>query len=110
MKIQVICETCSSIGEFIPHRNHEAVGIQSNYRQFRVGLSWQNEVIENVQQEFVEKLGRAATDTDRKKILEDGLSDNAYAETVDFYLSFTSRGCGDRITLNDFQLTDLIGF
>lgn len=106
MKIQIICESCSSIAEFIPTKNKEEVGIRTIGHQFRVGVNWKNEVIENAQKEFIEELSKATSNEERKEILEDGLPNNAFAETIDFNLSFTCRGCGDRISLNDFQLID----
>jgi hypothetical protein len=107
MKIQVICENCSSIAEFIPKRKEE-VGIRTINKQFRIGVNWKGEVIENVQEGFLKAVGKAASDEERKEIIEEGLSENAFTELVDFDLSFTCRGCGDRITLNDFQLIDHI--
>lgn len=110
MKIQIICEECKTIGEFIPNKSNGEVGIQTSAPNFRVGVSWTNEVIENVQDDFIEDLEKATSYEERKEILEDGITENAFAETIDFELSFTCRGCGDRITLNDFQLSDLVGF
>ena len=110
MKLQIICENCNTIEEYIPRRQNTEVGIRTVNQNFFVGVSWKNEVIESFQENFIEKLGEASSNEERKEILEDGISENAFAETVDFELSFTCRGCGDRITLNDFQLSDLIGF
>ncbi|MDN7242764.1 hypothetical protein QWY14_13200 [Planococcus sp. N028] len=110
MRIQIICEKCSSIAEFLPPRTGEEVGIQTVNKNFRVGVNWKNEVIENVQEEFVKELSEVATNEERKELLEAKLTENAFAETIDFELSFTCVGCGDRITLNDFQLSDFIGF
>ena len=110
MKIQIICENCHTIAEFIPHGKDKEVGIRTVNQNFLVGLSWKNEVIENFQEDFIDKLGKAASNKERKEILEDDITENAFAETIDFELSFTCRGCGDWITLNDFQLSDFIGF
>ncbi|MGL3067078.1 MULTISPECIES: hypothetical protein [Planococcus] len=110
MKIQIICENCSTIAELLPQSKDADVGIRTVNQKFLVGVSWKNEVIENFQEDFIDKLGKATSNEERKEILEDGITKNTFAETVDFELSFTCRGCGDRITLNDFQLIDLIGF
>lgn len=110
MKIQVICEDCRTIGELVSPRKNGEAGIHSIAKSFRVGVSWKNEVIENFQEEFISELGKATSNEERKEILEDGISENAFAETIDFELSFTCKGCGNRITLNDFHLIDLIGF
>lgn len=110
MKIQIICENCSTIAELLPRSKDAEVGIRTVNQTFFAGVSWKNEVIENFQEEFIDKLGKAISNEERKEILEDGISRNTLAETVDFELSFTCRGCGDRITLNDFQLIDFIGF
>lgn len=110
MKIQIICENCSTIAELLPRSKDADVGIRTVNQKFLVGVSWKNEVIENFQEDFIDKLGKATSNEERKEILETGIARNTFAETVDFELSFTCRGCGDRITLNDFQLIDLIGF
>ena len=110
MKIQIICENCHKIAEFIPRKKDAEVGIRTINQEFLIGVSWKNEVIENFQKDFINTLGKAASNEERKEILEDGITENAFAETIDFELSFTCRGCGDRITLNDFQLIDLISF
>lgn len=110
MKIQIICENCSTVAEFLPRSKDGEVGIRTVNPEFFVGVSWKNEVIENFQEDFINKLGKAISKEERKEILEDGITSNTIAETVDFELSFTCRGCGDRITLNDFQLIDYIGF
>lgn len=110
MKIQVICEDCNSIAEFIPRRKKERVGIRTINKNFRVGVNWKSDVIDRIQMDFVEALGMAASDEERRAILEEGIPRNAFAEPVDFDVSFTCRGCGNRITLNDFQLIDYIGF
>lgn len=110
IKIQVICEECKAIGEFISPRKNGEVGIHSIIQSFWVGVSWKSEVVENFQEEFISELGKATSNEERKEILEDGITENAFAETIDFELSFTCKGCGNRITLNDFHLIDLIGF
>ncbi|MBD8015347.1 hypothetical protein [Planococcus wigleyi] len=110
MKIQVICEDCESIEEFDSPKKDGEVGIHSIEQSFRVGVSWKNEVIENFQDEFIDKIGKAKSNKERRRILEDGITENAFSETIDFELSFTCRGCGNRIILNDFHLLDLMGF
>lgn len=110
MKIQIICEECKAIEEFISPRKNGEVGIRTIAQKFPVGVSWKNEVIENFQEEFISELGKAASNEERKEVLENGIAENTFAETIDFELSFTCKSCGDRIILNDFQLTDLIGF
>ncbi len=110
MDVQVICEECQSIGKFQSSAIDGEVGIHSISSHFQVGVSWKSEVIENIQEELLNKLGEATTNHQRKELLEEELAANAYAETVDFELSFTCRGCGNRITLNDFHLIDMLGF
>ncbi|ALS78703.1 hypothetical protein ACQKDD_13665 [Planococcus kocurii] len=110
MEIHVICDDCKITGKFSSPQKNGEVGIHSITTGFQVGVSWKSEVIENFQEAFIRQLGKATTDAQRKEILEDGISENAFSETIDFELCFTCRGCGNRITLNDFQLIDLIGF
>ncbi|AIY05470.1 hypothetical protein Plano_1505 [Planococcus sp. PAMC 21323] len=110
MDIQIICEECETIGKFRSPGQNGEISIHSNSQSFQVGVSWKSQVIENIQDDLVSKLGKAITDKERKELLEAELDRNAYAETIDFELSFTCKGCGNRITLNDFQLIDLIGF
>lgn len=110
MKIQVICDDCKTIEEFTSPRKNGEVGIHSIAQNFRVGVSWKNEVVENFQEEFIDELGKAMSNKERRELLEDKITENAFSETIDFELSFTCRRCGNRITLNDFQLIDLMGF
>lgn len=110
MKIQVICEDCKVKEEFNSTRKNGEVGIHSIAQNFRVGVSWQNQVIENFQEEFIDELGKATTNKERRELLEDRITENAFSETIDFELSFTCRGCGNRLTLTDFRLIDLMGF
>ncbi len=110
MEVQVICEECQAIGKFRSSGLNGEVGIHSISQSFQVGVSWKSEVIEHIQDDLIQKLGKATTDTERKELLEEELAANAYTETIDFELSFTCRGCGNRITLNDFHLIDLLGF
>ncbi|QDY46937.1 hypothetical protein HF394_19955 (plasmid) [Planococcus glaciei] len=110
MKIQIICEACKVIDELTPSKRNGEVGIHSVEKNFRIGVSWKNEVIENFQEEFINELGKATSNKERRELLEDQITENAFSETIDFELSFTCKGCGNRITLNDFHLIDLIGF
>ena len=110
MKIQVTCEDCKALEEFTSPKKNGEVGIHSIEQNFRAGVSWKNKVIENFQEEFIEELGKAKSNKERRELLEDGITENAFSETIDFEMSFTCKGCGNRITLNDFQLIDLIGF
>ncbi|ANU10717.1 hypothetical protein A1A1_09666 [Planococcus antarcticus DSM 14505] len=110
MEIHVICKDCKTIGAFKSSKKNGEVGIHSISQSFRIGLSWKNEVIENFQEEFVSKLGKATSNKERRDILEEEISENAFSETIDFEMSFTCIGCGNRITFNDFQLIDLLRF
>lgn len=92
IKIQLICEDCKSIGEFVSPRKNGEVGIHSIVQSFRVGVSWKNKVIENFQEEFISELGKATSNEERKEIVEDGITENAFSETFDFELSFTCKG------------------
>ncbi|ANU23264.1 hypothetical protein [Planococcus donghaensis] len=110
MDVQIMCKECGTTDKFQSPGENGEVGIHSISQSFQVGVSWKSQVIEHIQDELVNKLGKATTDKERKEILEEELAANAYAETIDFELSFTCKGCGNRITLNDFQLIDLLGF
>lgn len=110
MNIHITCENCGITAEFSPEKNEEIVKVRKINSHFLVGVNWKNEVIENIQKEFVEELGQATSNEERKEILENRLTKNAFAETIDFEVSFTCRNCGDRLTLNEFPLIDIIGF
>ncbi|WKA53441.1 hypothetical protein [Planococcus shixiaomingii] len=102
MKIQIICETCNKIAELIPQTNTEEVSIYSINKNFIVGVDWENEIKDNFQEGFIADLSFANSIETTKQVLFQDLTENIYAETSDFDLCFTCKGCGEQIILNDF--------
>lgn len=92
--------------EIYPSAERLEIGIRSINKPFLVGVSWKNKLIEIVQEEILNELSKAPLNEERKEIPKNKLPANGFAETIDFNLAFTCRGCGDRLTLNDFQLSD----
>lgn len=104
MKIQVICERCSKIAKFIPKDKKGEVSIHSINKSFSVGVDWDNEILDNFQEDFIADLSQATSKDATKQVLFEDLTKNVYADTSDFDLCFTCKGCGEQIILNDFAL------
>lgn len=45
-----------------------------------------------VKEGFVDELGKAKSNKERRELLEDGIMENAFSETIDFELSFSCKG------------------
>lgn len=105
MKIQVICESCSKIAELVPASRENEVNINSIHNDFIIGVDWDNEIKENWNEDFIVDLSETNSSNDIKQILYSDLTKNIYAETSDFDLCFTCRGCGEQIILNQFLLS-----
>lgn len=105
MKILLVCDNCNQIAEFQPEHDMYEVSIQSVIKKFLVGLDWDNEIKDNMNEDFLTDLTESASVERTTEILVNDISRNIYADTSDFDICFTCRGCGDQIILNDFQLT-----
>lgn len=104
MKIQVICEHCNKIAELIPTKKENEVNINSINNAFIVGVDWDNEIKENWNDDFITALRATNSNDETKQVLYNDLTKNVYAETSDFDLCFTCRGCGEQVVLNQFLL------
>lgn len=105
MKIQVICESCSKIAEFIPKDKAGEVSIHSINTSFNVGVDWDSEILHNFQEDFIADLSQATSQAATKQVLFQDLTKNIYTETSDFDLCFTCKGCGEQIILNHFLVS-----
>lgn len=104
MKIQIICEKCKKIAEYIPKHEMYEVDVHSIKDSFIAGVDWDNEIKENWNEDFIAALTSTHSENETEQILYSDLAKNIYAETSDFDLCFTCRGCGDQIVLNQFAL------
>ncbi|MCP2033023.1 hypothetical protein L1279_000006 [Planomicrobium sp. HSC-17F08] len=105
MKIQIICENCNKIAELMPKDKISEVSIHSINKSFNVGVDWDNEILDNFQEDFIADLSQTTSNEATKQVLFQDLTKNIYAETSDFDLCFTCRGCGEQIILNNFCLS-----
>lgn len=104
MKVQVICENCNKIAELIPVDKESEVNINSINKAFITGLDWDNEIKENWDSDFIADLCAASSNDEIKQLLYNDLTKFVYAETSDFDLCFTCRGCGEQLIMNQFEL------
>lgn len=104
MKIQIICEDCYKIAELFPTKKENEVNINSINNAFIVGVDWDNEIKENWNDDFITALRATNSNDETKQVLYNDLTKNVYAETSDFDLCFTCRGCGGQVVLNQFLL------
>lgn len=104
MRILVVCDTCNQIAEIQPEHDMYEVSIQSVIKKFLVGLDWDNEIKDNMNEDFLIDLTESNSVEQTTEILVNDIGRNIYADTSDFDICFTCKGCGDQIILNDFQL------
>jgi hypothetical protein len=105
MKIQVICEHCNKIAELIPVGKETEVNISSINKAFITGVDWDNESKENWNTDFIADLCAAKSNEEIKQLPYNDLTRFIYAETSDFDLCFTCRGCREQLILNQFELS-----
>lgn len=105
MKILVICESCDQVAEYKPKHEMTEVGIHTIAERFAVGVDWDNEIKDNISEDFLADLTESDSIEKTTEILVNDIARNIYADTSDFDVCFTCKGCGDQIILNDFQLS-----
>lgn len=104
MRVLVICDICNQIAEYQPENKMNEVSIQSAANKFVVGLDWDNEIKDNINEDFLTDLTESTSIKRTIDILVNDISKNIYAETSDFDICFTCKDCGDQIILNNFAL------
>lgn len=104
MRILVICDNCNKIAEYQPKHEMYETSVQSANNKFVVGLDWDNEIKDNINEDFLTALTESTTIEKTTEILVNDVSKNIYADTSDFEICFTCKGCGDQIIFNDFPL------
>ena len=104
MRIIVVCDACNQVAEV--KREHEMyeASIQAVDDKFAVGLDWENEIKDNMNEDFLADLTESPSIKRTTDILVNKIAMNIYTDTIDFELCFTCKSCGDQIILNDFQL------
>ncbi|MGI2326431.1 hypothetical protein [Planococcus sp. YIM B11945] len=104
MKIIVMCEACNQAAEYKPEHEMYEVGVYTIEDKFLVGVDWDNEIKDNINEDFLTDLTESSTIERTTEVLVNDITKNIYADTSDFDLCFTCKSCGDQIILNDFQL------
>lgn len=103
MRILVICDNCNQIAEYKTDHEMYEVGVYSIADKFAVGGDWDNEIKDNINEDFLTDLTESTSIERTTQILVNNITKNIYADTSDFDLCFSCKGCGDQIILNDFQ-------